>query len=147
MRVDHKELLDELGFVWNVEDHQWNLQYEKMVEFKRKNGHCVVKKITGPKDAGLNKTLGKWVANQRGRHANNKLRLDRKVLLDELGFVWRAATVPTHSSTTDVSCRWWFISSFIQVIFLTLVVFLLNLCIRIRIRKRPPAVWAFQTRH
>jgi hypothetical protein len=147
MRQDRKEQLDEIGFVWKGDvtwwhDRIWHQQYEKLVEFKRKNGNCLV-----PRTYKEDVSLEEWVLTQRKVHSNKKLRLDRMDLLDDIGFVWKAGTVAAHSSTTDVSCRWWFISSFIQVIFLTLVVFLLNLCIRIRIRKRPPAVWAFQTRH
>jgi hypothetical protein len=81
LRIDRKKLLDEIGFVWNVEDHQWHLLYEKLVEFKRKNGHCLV-----PRREDM--SLGKWVSNQQQSHRKNKLRLDRKGLLDELGFVW-----------------------------------------------------------
>jgi hypothetical protein len=40
-----------------------------------------------------------------GHNVNNKLGLDQKELLDEIGFAWKADTVPTRSSTTDVSCR------------------------------------------
>jgi hypothetical protein len=84
-----------------VEDHRWNKQYEKLVEFKQKNGHCRV-----PSRYQEDLCLGEWVKTQRTRHANNKFRLDRKLLLDDIGFVWRVGTVATHSFTTDVrSCR------------------------------------------
>jgi hypothetical protein len=36
------------------------------------------------------KSLGQWVATQRNHHVNNKLRLDRKGILDEIGFAWKA---------------------------------------------------------
>jgi hypothetical protein len=44
-----KDPLDELELVWRVEiadnrDKQWNHQHEKLVEFKRKNGHWIVPK-------------------------------------------------------------------------------------------------------
>jgi hypothetical protein len=92
IRVDRKELLDQLGFVWRVyKSAPWNKQYEKLVEFKRENGHCLV-----PKRYHEDMSLGKWVDNQRGGHAKNELRLDRKVLLDEIGLVWRV----------DYSARW-----------------------------------------
>jgi hypothetical protein len=91
--LDRKGLLDDIGFVWSVvksapartdQDTQWEEQYKQLVEFKRKNGHCIVK-TTGWKE---DMSLGKWVGNQRQIHSNNKLRLDRKGLLDELEFVW-----------------------------------------------------------
>jgi hypothetical protein len=85
LRLDRKVLLDDIGFVWKVGKSArapWNKHYEELVEFNRKNGHCLV-----PQKYQQDASLGKWVSNQRRRHA--KLRLDRKVLLDELGFVWR----------------------------------------------------------
>jgi hypothetical protein len=92
LRLDRKGLLDEIGFAWKIDySAQWNKQYEKLVAFKRKNGHCLV-----PKRYHEDMSLGKWVDNQRGGHAKNELRLDRKVLLDEIGLVWRV----------DYSARW-----------------------------------------
>jgi hypothetical protein len=91
MRQDRKELLDEIGFVWKADatqfkpdDKLWSQQYEKLVEFKRKKGHCMV-----PDRYEQDKAFGNWVGNQRRFHTTNKLRQDRKELLDEIGFVWR----------------------------------------------------------
>jgi hypothetical protein len=104
--IDRKRILDGIGFAWKPDRahraHKpdgklWHQQYEKLVEYKRKNGHCKVP--TKYKD---DKSLGLWVSNQRARHANNKMLLDRKELLDALEFVWKADTVATRSSTTDV---------------------------------------------
>jgi hypothetical protein len=47
MRQDRKDLLDDIGFVWNAEVHQWHLQYEKLVELKQKNGHCLLPRVPG----------------------------------------------------------------------------------------------------
>jgi uncharacterized protein YbgA (DUF1722 family) len=66
-------------------DKQWNMQYEQLVEFKRNNGHCLV-----PKSYEQDQSLGRWVGNQRNYHKNDKLRFDRKIILDEIGFVWKA---------------------------------------------------------
>jgi hypothetical protein len=84
-----------------VRDEQWKKQYEHLVEFKRKNGHCIVSTC---KNAG-NKPLGIWVRTQSKRQANNVMRRDRKELLDEIGFVWKADNLAARASTTDVSCR------------------------------------------
>jgi uncharacterized protein YbgA (DUF1722 family) len=66
-------------------DKKWHQQYEKLVEFKRKNGHCIVTR--GYKE---DKSLGYWVSKQRRFHTNNTMQPDRKELLDEIGFVWKA---------------------------------------------------------
>jgi hypothetical protein len=98
VRLDRKELLNKLGFVWSVaKSAQWNKQYGKLVEFKRKHGNCLVRRSRYQEDA----SLGMWVDQQRTAHTNNKMRVDRKVLLDEIGFVWKVY----RSSTTDVSYR------------------------------------------
>jgi hypothetical protein len=123
MRQDRKELLDEIGFVWRVEKSAitsalWNKRYEKLVKLKRKNGNCLV-----PQRDEEGATLGMWASSeQRVRHADNKMRPDRKILLDELEFVGQV------------------------IIFLTFVLFLLLTC-RIRIWNRSPAVWVSQTKH
>jgi hypothetical protein len=94
MRPDRKKLLDKIGFAWKDDgDHNfnqfydklWHQYYEKLVEFKRKNGNCLVP-FAYEQDA----SLGNWVFDQRKKHKNNKLRLDRKELLDEIGFDWKA---------------------------------------------------------
>jgi hypothetical protein len=100
IRPDRKVLLDEQGFVWKGDlESTWKKQYEKLAEFKRKKGHCLV-----PQKYQEDVSLVKWVNVQRRRHVNNKMRLDRKGLLDEIGFVWKADTLAARASTTDVSC-------------------------------------------
>jgi hypothetical protein len=94
IRLDRKTILDEIGFAWKGEcaplaggdrrDKKWNRQYEQLVEFKRKNGHCMV-----PSKYEQDKALGKWVSFQRTYYNNNRLLLDRKRLLGDLGFAWK----------------------------------------------------------
>jgi nitrate reductase assembly molybdenum cofactor insertion protein NarJ len=69
-------------------DKKWNMQYEKLVEFKRKKGHCIV-----PYMYKEDKSLGQWVLTQRRAHTKSKLRPDRKELLDKIGFAWHAGNV------------------------------------------------------
>jgi hypothetical protein len=87
LRLDRKGLLDEIGFPWRAVngDPKWQQQYEKLVEFQRKNGNCLV-----PQKYQEDVVLGNWVNTQRQFHSNNKLRLDRTGLLEEIGFAWEA---------------------------------------------------------
>jgi hypothetical protein len=64
-----------------VEEKKWQQQYDKLVEFKRNNGNCLV-----PRGYREDKSLGRWVDKQR------QFLVDRKELLNELGFVWRVHT-------------------------------------------------------
>jgi hypothetical protein len=99
-------ILEKIGFAWkpdadhnfNRNDKLWHQHYETLVEFKGKKGHCIV-----PRNYEEDKPLGVWVNKQRSNHKNNKLRPDRKELLDAIGFAWKAVTLPApSSSTTDV---------------------------------------------
>ena len=106
LRQDRKELLDKTGFVWKAGkgyqsgrssttyDQIWNSQYKKLVDFKEKNGHCIV-----PRRYGQDMPLGRWVFTQRSSHNKNKTRADRKDLLDELGFIWQPNTHAACTST------------------------------------------------
>jgi hypothetical protein len=124
IRLDRKNLLEDLGFAWNGRDESreslWNEHYQELVEFKERNGHCVV-----PRRYEQDKALGQWVRNQRRFHSNNKMRPDRKKLLDEVDFAPKANSLAARSSTTDV--RGLVIRSFCTLwaghVFLTLVSF------------------------
>jgi hypothetical protein len=106
LRPNRKELLDKIGFAWTAdsiagrvsgEDQKWHQQHEKLVDFKQKNGHCVV-----PRLYKEDKAFGRWVAEQRANNKINKMRLDRKELLDKIGFLWKADTVAARRiPTTD----------------------------------------------
>jgi hypothetical protein len=103
MRPDREGLLDEIGFAWkaegatNTNDKLWLEQYEKLVEFKRKTGHCLV-----PRRYEQDKSLGTWVSKQWTFHKKNKMRPDRKDLLDKIGFAWKYITLAARSSANDV---------------------------------------------
>jgi hypothetical protein len=102
---DRKDLLDEIGFVWKADrpnmcmpdDKLWHRQYEKLVEFKQKNGHCMV-----PQRNKEDASLGIWVKNQLSNHNKNKMRPDRKELLDKIGFASKDITFAARASTTNV---------------------------------------------
>jgi nitrate reductase assembly molybdenum cofactor insertion protein NarJ len=87
--------MDALGFVWNADnsfasrvsgdDKKWHQQYGKLVEFQRKNEQCMV-----AQKYEQHKSLGQWVHTQRKVYTKNKMRQDRKELLDQLNFFWKA---------------------------------------------------------
>jgi hypothetical protein len=89
MRLDRKKILDDIGFVWKADFDptgvkQWDQRDKKLVEFKRKHGNCMA-----PQSYEQDKPVGMWVAKQRSYHNDDKLRPDRKRLLDEIGFTWK----------------------------------------------------------
>jgi hypothetical protein len=153
LRLDRKDLLDEIGFAWTSgdahkfkpDDKLWHRQYEKLVEFKQKNGHCMV-----PCRYEQDKSLGRWVGTQRNDHNKNKIRPDREERLDEIGFAWKYTALAGRASNTDVRglviC---IISRFGHTDYVShSCYFSASLC-RIWIRKRSPgpAVRVSQTKH
>jgi hypothetical protein len=100
MREDRKQLLDKIGFAWTVgfawkvtqDEMKWKQKYAKLVDFKRKNGHCRV--LSRSKD----RALGQWVAKQRHFYTNDALAQDRKDLLHKVGFDWKVDRVPIDVS-------------------------------------------------
>lgn len=83
------KLLDNIGFVWNAEaskktstlkDDVWLLKYNLLVEYKKKNNTTIVPQH--------DKTLGRWVNDQRVNFKRNKLTQFRIDKLNEINFVW-----------------------------------------------------------
>ena len=64
--TDEKEcLLNEIGFVWNVNEQQWNGMLKKLKDYRFKYGHCNVR-IRSSGD------LGKWVMTQRVQYGRRE---------------------------------------------------------------------------
>jgi hypothetical protein len=61
-------------------DKNWMERYESLTTFKSKHGHCNV-----PQNEG---SLGTWVGTQRHMFKQEKMRGDRKKILDDIGFLW-----------------------------------------------------------
>jgi hypothetical protein len=103
IRLDRKRILDQIGFAWKADaahqfnDKLWHQQYEQLVEYKRINSNLKV-----PKSNDKDKSLREWISTQRKHHNKNKMRPDRKELLDKIGFVWKYVTLAARASTNDV---------------------------------------------
>ena len=80
-----KALLDQLGFIWDARELAWEEMVAALKEYRAETGHCNV-----PYGWKENPRLAFWVATQRSENGEGNLTLDRKALLDELGFVWDA---------------------------------------------------------
>lgn len=81
------DLLEGIGFSWNLRSHKWDEMFKMLTEFKKEYGHCDV-----PRDfAKDNKQLGFWVAHQRSFYKKGKLSQERIKKLNELGFTFDAS--------------------------------------------------------
>jgi hypothetical protein len=76
--------LDELGFVWDILEADWEEGFNYLKAYKESANHCDV-----PKDYKQNGfPLGLWVSEQRVN--KDRMSSERRRRLDEIGFVWDA---------------------------------------------------------
>ena len=73
-------LLNESGFIWDQLEHEWQEKYE---EFKK-----LVEETGDSNIPTSNQTLWRWSDKQRNANKKGVLSDNRKMLLDELGFIW-----------------------------------------------------------
>jgi hypothetical protein len=82
IRVENRRRLDEIGFIWDPLEADWQQGFFHLTTYKNREGHCRV-----PDDHIENGfRLGTWVGNQR--RAKDKLSKHRLQRLEEIGFVW-----------------------------------------------------------
>jgi len=74
---------DEAPLAGNGNDQKWHARYRELMKYKADHGDCNVPQS--------NKTLFRWVGNQRSARRKDKLSKDRVQKLDNLGFNWRNA--------------------------------------------------------
>ena len=104
MTSERRELLEKIGFVWDVVEHTWNIRYKELRQFRRENGHAVVPRSNGP--------LGAWTEKQRieykkykalhetesttDRPLSTTLTKERVEKLNEIGFVYDVVSSTSH---------------------------------------------------
>ncbi|MDY4960168.1 MAG: Helicase associated domain protein, partial [Chlamydia suis] len=75
--------LEEIGFVWNVFEEEWEEKFMELKRFREEHGHCRV-----PWGYSKNPSLYVWVSHQRDCFKKGELVEDRIGRLEEIGFVW-----------------------------------------------------------
>jgi Helicase associated domain len=80
--VERRQRLDQLGFVWDVREADWEDGFSYLKIYTGRTGHCRVPQRH--KENGFR--LGQWVSRQRA--GKDTLPLERRRRLDGLGFVW-----------------------------------------------------------
>ncbi|CAB9512839.1 Helicase associated domain [Seminavis robusta] len=78
------EKLDQIGFVWDFHEENWNTLYQALLSFKAREGHCDVPRRHVEEDV----KLGNWVIRQRIARKKDKLDSWKVEKLDQIGFVW-----------------------------------------------------------
>jgi hypothetical protein len=78
-----EEKLNRIGFVWNINERDWNLRFQQLMEYKEANGNCNV-----PQDFRPIPQLGHFVQEQRRANKDQKLTKERFEKLNSIGFDW-----------------------------------------------------------
>ena len=82
MPIERRQRLDELGFVWDPFESDWEQGFSYLKMYKDREGHC---RVPFKHKEGEYR-LGGWVDRQRQYRA--AIPIERRQRLDELGFVW-----------------------------------------------------------
>lgn len=80
---DQIDRLEALGFIWNMDDAEWEAMFHQLIAFKASNGHCNVRR-----EKQNYESLGRWVVHQRDKYRKETLLNDRIRKLQSIGFVW-----------------------------------------------------------
>lgn len=79
--ASRKTRLNEIGFIWNPTEAQWENRFNELLAYKSEYGHVNV-----PNDWPSG--LGKWIQIQRVFEKNGKIAPDRRRRLIDIGFIW-----------------------------------------------------------
>ncbi len=87
---ERRQQLEELGFVWDPIEQDWQEGLSHLRAYKQREGHCRVPTLFRSADGYR---LGSWVSRQRKpfnrRNTKNRLSPEHRQQLEELGFVWK----------------------------------------------------------
>jgi hypothetical protein len=75
--------LNDIGFVWDPLEAQWQGLYYQLVQYKEEFGDTLV-----PHQYEKNPSLGLWVGRQRNEYKADNLSVERIQKLNVIGFVW-----------------------------------------------------------
>jgi hypothetical protein len=85
LREDRKQLLDKIGFVWDIgkesKDELWRAKYEELKAHQMEFGHIDV-------SYAYNEALVVWIPTQRIRRKAGRLKPEREAMLEEVGMEW-----------------------------------------------------------
>lgn len=95
LTTEQEDALNDLCFIWNTNDYYWSDRYASYSKYVKETGNTQVPKGFIFDDFDLSK----WVSKQREAYSSNSIKSDRKLLLDDLGFVWKPAS-GVHNTLT-----------------------------------------------
>ena len=90
LTAEREKALEDIGFIWDSHASVWDENWNKLIEYKERNGHCNV-----PYYYPSDQKLATWVKAQRRQYAlfmkskPSTITLGRIVSLDYLDFDWK----------------------------------------------------------
>ena len=81
---DRMKTLNDIGFIWDVLSYKWQMGFQALIAFKKREGHCLVP----GKHIENGYKLGQWVGVQR--YEKDDLSDERRKLLEGIEFHWIA---------------------------------------------------------
>ena len=82
MSVKRRKQLDEIGFIWDVLENEWEGGFTALKQFKEREGHCNV----SPRHVEGAFRLGQWLSRQR--QSESIMPAARRQRLDEINVSW-----------------------------------------------------------
>ncbi len=93
--------LDTIGFVWNVEEYQWEKMFSELECYVKEHGDALVPmRFSTP--TGVN--LGQWVIKHRIQARRRELSASRIARLNEVGFVWDVEEYQWEKMFSEYEC-------------------------------------------
>lgn len=83
LKEDQIRRLDSLGYTWDPYSEQWEKGFEALLEFYKREGHCIVPDSTLSSDGFK---VGAWLRNQRQR--KHLIAQERAQRLKSIGITW-----------------------------------------------------------
>jgi len=91
---DQIDLLNGIGFKWDMRSDRWDEMYEQLLEFKKEHGNCDVSRRLHRDTM----KLATWVDAQRKNYKQGKLSDERYKKLNEIGFKFSFFDVKNRKS-------------------------------------------------
>eukprot|EP00980_Cylindrotheca_fusiformis_P030907 scaffold25622_cov206-Cylindrotheca_fusiformis.AAC.2 len=84
-----QQRLEEAGVAWDLYTRKWERMFDRLLQFKEREGHCLVPQ----NQIEDGETLGSWLNKQRRMKQAGKLGSRRMQLLEEAGVAWHVPDV------------------------------------------------------
>lgn len=82
---DRLDRLNEIGFVWNVDEYNWNTKFNELKKYyEETNNYLFIRN---------NKTLAEWANRQRQYYRENKLTDEKILLLQSINFIFDVQSI------------------------------------------------------